>query len=88
MIAKDLIPGMGSGSYFWLIAVGVRAGNGVGGPPGTQDGTGGPPAPRAGSRAAAGDACEARVPAPGDRATLSSRDMHQSPEWGQDPSRS
>src|SRR6185437_5664533 len=88
MIAKDLVPIPGSGSYFWLIAVGVRAGNGVGGPPGTQDGTRGATDPRAGSRAAASDACEARVPAPGDRATLSSRDMHQSPEWVQNPSRS
>src|SRR6478609_4863724 len=85
MIAKDLVPIPGSGSYFWLIAVGVRAGNGAGGPPGTQDGTRGATDPRAGSRAAASDACEARVPAPGDRATLSSRDMHQSPFRGRRP---
>ena len=81
-IAKDFDPISGSGSYFWLIAVGVRAGNGVGGPPGTQDGTRGATGPRAGSRAATSDACEARVPAPGDRATLPSRDMSQSPFRG------
>src|SRR5690348_6851318 len=86
MTTKDLIPEVGSGPYFWMIAVGVRAGNGAGGPPGTQDGTRGATGPRADSRAAASDACEARVPAPEDRATLPSRDMHQSPKWGNNPS--
>src|SRR5690242_4010739 len=78
LIVKDLVPTPGSGPYFWMIAVGVRAGNGAGGPPGTQDGTRGATGPRAGRRAAASDTCEARVPAPEDRATLPSRDMHQS----------
>jgi TAP-like protein len=68
----------GSGPYSWLIAVSARAGNGAGGPPGTQDGTRGATGPQAGSRAVTGDTCEAHVPAAEDRATSSSRDMRQS----------
>ena len=51
---------------------------GLRGPLGTQDGTRGAADPQASGRAAASDACEACVPAAEDRATLSSRDMHQS----------
>ena len=40
----------GSGPYFWMIAVSARAGNGVGGPPGTQDGTRGATGPRGGQQ--------------------------------------
>ena len=58
---------MGSGPYFWMIAVSARAGNGVGGPPGTQDGTRGATHPQAGSRAVTSDTCEAYVPAAEDR---------------------
>jgi hypothetical protein len=67
----------GSGPYFWVIAVSARAGNGVGGPPGTQDGTRGATGPQAGSSAVTGDTCEAHVPGAEDRATSSSRDMRQ-----------
>ena len=51
-------------------------------PPGTRDGTPGGgrlPGGQQGGRAVTGAACEVHVPAAEDRATLSSRDMRQSP---------
>ena len=45
---------------FWMIAVRLRAGNGIGGPPGTQEGTRGATDSGSGSGAVTGDACDVR----------------------------